>query len=318
LLCRAGVGYLRLVDRDYVELTNLQRQVLFTEDDAVKQRPKSIAACEFLSRVNSKIVLEPVVAELSAGNIDQIFAGADLILDALDNWETRFLINEWCVKEGVAWIYAAALGSQGVTMNFLPNRNKPADDSANAVNASGIQKVYSPYPCLRCVIPENQAQTQHKTCATDGILGMTTGTIAAIQAAEAIKILVHSPDVREGLLTVDVWKNRYKNIRPDWNADCPVCVKGQYEYLYRNNKSRLLRLCGRNAIQITPESPTRINLSEFAANLARVGNVDVNEFILNFSNDDIKISLFQDGRAIIENAKDESHAKSIYTELIGL
>ncbi|MDR2642886.1 MAG: ThiF family adenylyltransferase [Planctomycetaceae bacterium] len=311
ILCRAGIGRLRLIDRDYVEFTNLQRQILFTEEDAIKRRPKAVAACEFLKKVNSEIVLEPVVSELNSGNITQILDGVDLVLDAVDNWETRFLINEWSVKNKIAWIYSAALGSQGMTMNFCYNNS----DNSNTPNNSAVN---SNRPCLRCFIPADQSQTQQQTCATAGILAMSTGTAASIQATEAVKIILNSPATREGLLTIDLWTNRFKNIKIDRDMDCPVCVCGNYEYLSRSGGMRVQKLCGRNSIQITPELQTPIDLESFAKTLANAGKIEANRYILNFTNDECQFVLFQDGRAIIENVQDETHAKSIYNEFIGL
>ncbi|MDR1053774.1 MAG: ThiF family adenylyltransferase [Planctomycetaceae bacterium] len=310
ILCRAGIGYLRLVDRDYVEFTNLQRQVLFTENDAIKRNPKAVAACEYLSGVNSEIVLEPVVSEVNSGNIVQILDGVDLVLDAVDNWETRFLVNEWSVKNKIAWIYSAALGSQGITMNFCYNNSDNANNTEISSNLN--------CPCLRCFIPADQPQTQQQTCATAGILAMTTGAIASIQATEAIKIILNSSAIRKELLTIDVWNNRFKNIKIDRDPDCPVCVRGNYEYLSRSGGMRIQKICGRDSIQIIPDSQTKINLESFAANLSGIGKLEVNQYILNFANEEFQFTLFQDGRAIIENAQNESHAKSIYNEFIGL
>ncbi|MDR1485925.1 MAG: ThiF family adenylyltransferase [Planctomycetaceae bacterium] len=317
ILCRAGIGRLRLIDRDYVEFTNLQRQILFTEDDAIKRQPKAVAACDFLTRVNSEIVLLPVVSELNSGNIDQILGGVDLVLDAVDNWETRFLINEWSVKNRIAWIYSAALGANGLTMNFRYNNsespnnpNNPNDSSSNFADAN--------HPCLRCFVPSDQSQTQQQTCATAGILATTTGTIASIQAAEAVKIIIHSPAIRDGLLTIDLWNNRFKNIKIDRDCDCPVCVRGNYEYLLSSGGMRVQKICGRNSIQITPESQTQIDLELFAKKLSKAGKTEANKYILNFSNEECQFVLFQDGRAIIENIQDETHAKSIYNEFIGI
>ncbi|MDR2169274.1 MAG: ThiF family adenylyltransferase [Planctomycetaceae bacterium] len=316
ILCRAGIGRLRLVDRDYVELTNLQRQILFTEADVTNQQPKSIAACEYLKKVNSEIILEPVVAELNSGNIAQILDGVDLILDAVDNWETRFLINEWSVKNKITWIYAAALGSQCVTMNF--RYNNTCNNTGNNTGGDSNNSCDSNSPCLRCLIPAEHPQTQQQTCATAGILAMTPGTIASIQAAEAVKIILNSNAIREGLLTIDLWNNRFKNIKIKRNPDCPVCSHKIYDYLSRNANAKIQKICGRNAIQISPESQTNINLIEYAKKLEKIGNVKTNQYILNFTNDNLQFTLFQDGRAIIENPKNEIHAKNIYNEFIGL
>ncbi|MDR2346291.1 MAG: ThiF family adenylyltransferase [Planctomycetaceae bacterium] len=331
ILCRSGIGRLKLIDRDYVEFTNLQRQILFTEDDAIKYRAKSIAACDFLSKVNSEIKIEPIVTELNAGNIDNILNNVTLILDAVDNWETRFLINDWSVKNKTAWIYAAALGSQGMTMNFRYNNSDNSINSINSANSTNsinsTTNIYetnniglgqSVYPCLRCFVPSDQYQSQQPTCATAGILAMTTSSIASIQAAEAVKIILNSPDIRDGLLTIDLWNNRFKNIKIEHDPNCQVCVHGNFEYLSYNAGMKVQKICGRNSIQISPESQTEINLESFAATLANIGQVEANQYMLIFSNEEYQFVLFKDGRAIIENAKNEFHAKTIYNEFIGL
>ena len=200
-LARAGIGFLRLVDRDHVERINLHRQILYTEEDARRRVPKAVAACSVLVRANSEIHIEPVVAELNADNIESMFCDVDLVLDAVDNWKTRFLINEFCRKKLLPWIYCAALGSQGMTMNFLP----------------GDQ------PCLQCVIPSQTISGNQSTCVTEGVLNMTTGAIAAIQTAEAVKILLGSPHVRQGLFVADFWKDRFKTIPVEKDSNCPVC-----------------------------------------------------------------------------------------------
>jgi len=198
-LARAGVGFLRLIDKDSVERTNLHRQILYIEDDADNNVPKVAAACAFLTRANSDIQLEPVVAELHAGNVESLFRDVDLVLDAVDHWGTRFLVNKICQKTSLPWIYCAALGAEGMTMNFLPND-----------------------PCLQCVVPRQTLGVQ-PTCVTEGVLNMATGAIAAIQAAEAIKILLGSPHIRRGLFVADFWNNRFKTIPFEKDVQCPVC-----------------------------------------------------------------------------------------------
>ncbi|MCL2743007.1 MAG: ThiF family adenylyltransferase [Planctomycetaceae bacterium] len=201
LLCRAGVGVLRLIDRDVVELVNLHRQVLYNENDAALGVPKAAAACRYLSKVNSETTLKPVVAELDSGNIGEYLNDVDLVLDGTDNWETRFLLNEYCRERNIPWIYCAALGSVGMTMNILPK-----DDA----------------PCLQCLTKDNVIP-QNETCVTAGVLNTTTSFIASVQAAEAVKILLGSPNVRTGLFTADLWNNRFKTLRIEKDAECPVC-----------------------------------------------------------------------------------------------
>jgi len=203
-LARAGVGFLRLIDKDHVERINLHRQTLYTEEDADKEVPKAVAACSFLARVNSEIRLEPIVAELNADNAEAMLGDVDLVLDAVDNWNTRFHINRVCRKQSLPWIYCAALGSEGMTMNFLPGE----------------------HPCLECVAPQQTLADSQPTCETMGVLNMTTGGIAAIQSAEAVKILLGSPHVRQGLFVADFWKNTFKTIPFGKDQHCSVCSGG--------------------------------------------------------------------------------------------
>jgi len=294
-LCRAGVGHLRIIDRDYVELTNLQRQILFTEDDARQDLPKAIAAARHLSKVNSEITIEPIVTDVNPSNIESLVSDADLVLDATDNFEIRLLINEACHKYKIPWIYCGALGSEGMTMNILPGDG----------------------PCLRCFISGSSAGPSH-TCSTFGVLNMLTGTMASIQTAEAVKILLGSDCVRRDLLTIDLWLNRFETIGLLRSEDCPVCAHGRYERLGEVVGSYTTSLCGTNSIQIVPPKPVKADFDALAEKLQKAGSVRHNGFTLTFSDGKHEIILFQDGRAMIKNAIDENNAKSIYTEHIGL
>jgi adenylyltransferase/sulfurtransferase len=301
LLCRAGVGHLRLIDRDYVEKTNLQRQILYNEEDAEKRRPKAVAAADHLSKINSEIMLEPVVAELGAANIGQLFEKVDLVLDGLDNWETRFLINEVCHQSGIPWIYSAALGAETMSMNLLPGEN---------------------CPCLRCFLSPESGSAAGQSCATAGVLNMATGMIAAVQAAEAVKILTGASEIRNGLFVADLWNNRFKTIHIEKDLDCPVCIHGRYEFLNRSGGSRVTRICGSNSIQVSPPKPVQLPLETMAEQLSKNRDyrtkIEIHPFMLNFDNGKNHIQIFQDGRAIIENACDEAEALSIYSEFVGL
>ncbi|GHT25500.1 thiamine/molybdopterin biosynthesis protein MoeB [Planctomycetales bacterium] len=296
LLCRAGIGFLRLIDRDIVELSNLQRQILFDENDAAQTVPKAVAACRHLEKVNSEITLEPVVAEIDSDNISQLFSGFDLILDGTDNWETRFLINEYCRKENIPWIFCAALGSLGMTMNILPDGNAS---------------------CLQCLTASSEIPEQNGTCSTDGVLNMTTGFIASMQAAEAVKILLKSPNIRNGLFVADLWNNRFKTMPIEKDADCPVCVKHHYDYLYRMKSLTVKRMCGSDSVQISPERPLKTDLKTVAETLKQFGTVEQDAFMLQFDDGKHKIILFSDGRAVIEHAAGEMNAKQIYTDYFG-
>ena len=294
-LCRAGIGYIRMVDRDYVELTNLQRQILFTEDDAAQNMPKAIAAWEHLRKVNSEITMEPVVSDVNPSNIENLIKDVELVLDATDNFEIRLLINEACDKHNIPWIYCGALGSQGMTMNVLHDNG----------------------PCLRCFISESSTSSSH-TCSTFGVLNMLTNTMASIQTAEAVKILINSPDVRRELLTLDLWSNRFDMIALAKDSDCPVCVHKRYEHLGAVVGAYATSLCGANSVQIVPPKPVKVDFAALAEKLGKAGEVRYNEFTLTFSDSKHEIILFQDGRAMIKNAIDENNAKSVYNEYIGL
>ena len=294
-LCRAGVGYIRLVDRDYVELSNLQRQILFNEDDARNKLPKAAAAVNHLSKVNSEITLEPVITDVNSGNIEKIISGVDLVLDATDNFEIRRLINEACCKLQIPWIYCGALGSQGMTMNFTQDENTP---------------------CLRCFMGEKVAS--HDTCSSFGVLNMLTSTMASIQTAEAVKILLGAKTIRKNLLTLDLWSSEFSTITITKDPNCPVCVHNKYEYLGKNIGSYSTSICATDSIQIMPPRPVEVNFTVMEERLAKSGTVKNNGFALIFSNGTHEIILFRDGRAMIKNAIDENNAKSIYTEYIGL
>jgi adenylyltransferase/sulfurtransferase len=300
-LCRAGIGHLRLIDRDYVERTNLQRQILYDEEDAKKRLPKAVAVCQHLKQVNSEIVLEPVVAELNSVNIGSVFKDVDLVLDGLDNWETRFLVNEACCQSGIPWIYCAALGAEAMSMNLLTGENQP---------------------CLCCFLSPESGSAAGQSCAADGILNTATGMIAAIQAAEAVKILVGSPEIRRGLFVADLWKNRFKMVPLEKDIHCPVCVHRRYEYLNRANHSMVTRLCGGNSFQVLPSVYVQLSLETIAEHLAKTlknqEQIHLHPFMLTFDDGQHCIQIFQDGRAIIENARDETDAKSIYTEYVGV
>ena len=293
-LCRAGVGHIRMVDRDYVELTNLQRQMIYTEEDARQSLPKAAAAHAHLSQVNSDITLEPIIADANPGNIEHLLEGANLVLDATDNWETRLLINETCHAHSIPWVYCGVLGAAAMTMNILPGE-----------------------PCLRCFIGDAGAAPGH-SCATFGVLNMTTNAIASIQAAEALKILIGSKDVRRGLLTMDLWSNQIDTIQTRQRPDCPVCAHGRYEYFGHATGSYTTALCGGNSVQVAPAVPTKIDFDALAEKLRPAGQVRQTPFSLIFSNNKHEITLFADGRALIKNAESESHAKSLYAEYIGL
>lgn len=295
-LCRAGVGYLRLVDRDYVEISNLQRQAIYTEQDVRDNLPKAVAAVQYLKKVNSEISLEPVVSDANSGNIEKLIEGMDLVLDGTDNVETRFLMNDACQKHRLPWIYGGAIQSTGMSMNILPGET----------------------PCFRCLTPNLPAPGSYPTCSTVGVLAMITGVIGCIESTEALKILTGSPDVRKNLFYMDVWQNTTNYIDVERTPECPTCGQQNYEYLESMKGSYTTNLCGRDSIQVIPAMTGDINFAVLAGKLDALGSVKYNPYMLNFDVGELGITLFKDGRAIIKNVKDENAAKSVYSEYIGL
>ncbi len=295
-LCRAGVGFLRLVDRDYVELSNLQRQTLYTEEDAQQRTPKAVAACEHLKKVNSEIVLEPVSIDVNSSNVEALISDVDLVLDGSDNLEVRYLINEACVKQNRSWIYAGALIGAGMTMNILPSET----------------------PCLRCLFPQVLPAGSGPTCSTTGVLNGITGIVASIASTEALKILIGSTSVRKSFLAIDIWNNQFDEIAIEKNPNCPVCGRHEYELLGRLSSSYTTSLCGRDSVQVVPGAAATVDFEQLAQRLKKVGIVRYNKFMLQFSDSKVEFNLFPDGRAIMNKVKDENAAKSAYSEYIGL
>ena len=294
LLARAGVGRLRIIDRDYVETSNLQRQVLFDEADASESLPKAVAAARKISAFNSQIRVEGEVADLTPQNAQQMLGHSDLILDATDNFETRYLMNDFAVKQGVPWIYAAAVASYAVTMNVLPGETA----------------------CLSCIFPDPPHGTV-ESCDTAGILNPAVNLVGSIQAAEALKLLVGARDkLRRTLLSFDVWANHHAEVdagKP--RADCPTC--GQRDFSYLAGKGRpQITLCGRNSVQIH-ERQRAVDFTELTARLQPHGTVKHNSFVLKFWREPYELTLFPDGRAIIKGTTDTGVARSLYARFIG-
>jgi len=294
LLARAGVGRLTLIDRDYVERSNLQRQILFDESDAADSLPKAIAAEKRLLAINSEIAIRAVVEDLDSRNAADLLASADVILDATDNFETRYLINDWAVRETVSWIYGAAVGSYGITMPILPDRGA----------------------CFRCVYPLPPSGDQ-PTCETAGVLNPVTTTIGAWQAASALRILSgHAADLELRIVTMDVWTGSVRAIaQPGRDAECPCCAKRDFEHLERSRRAPV-SLCGRNAVQIH-DRRRPLDLAGLSAKLAPLGQVRSNDFALRFELDSYQMTIFPDGRAIIKGTTDIAVARSLYSRYIG-
>jgi molybdopterin/thiamine biosynthesis adenylyltransferase len=295
LLVRAGVGHVRLIDRDFVEWSNLQRQVLFDESDAREGLPKAVAAARRLKLINSEVEIEPAVADLTPANAADLLEDAELILDATDNFETRYLINDFAVRAGTPWIYGAAVGSYGLKMAIAPGRTA----------------------CLRCVYPQAPEGPQ-PTCETEGVLGPVTAAIAALQAADALKILaLGAESIESGLVTLDVWTGEIRPLAaPARDPDCPCCARREFPHLEGARRSPI-SLCGRNAVQIHDRFRP-LNLPELAARLGAVAPVRSNEFALRVQLEAFELTVFPDGRAIVKGTTDVGVARSLYARYIGV
>jgi adenylyltransferase/sulfurtransferase len=291
-LARAGIGFLRIIDRDYVELSNLQRQWLFDECDVEQGMPKAAAAARKIAGINSQILVDPLVADLTAANAADALDGMDLILDGTDNFETRYLINDFAVERGVPWIYGAAVGSYGIAMPVIPGKTA----------------------CLRCVYPDPPSGAQ-PTCETAGVLGSVTALIASWQVSEAIKILCGVEPARK-ITTVDVWSGEIRQVaEPGPVADCPTCGRREFPYLTGERRAPV-SLCGHNAVQIH-ERARPLELRDLAARLAPLGPVRSNEFALRFEAPPYLLTIFPDGRAIVKGTTDVGIARSLYARYIG-
>jgi molybdopterin/thiamine biosynthesis adenylyltransferase len=294
LLVRAGVGYVRIIDRDFVEPSNLQRQTLFDESDALRALPKAVAAERKLLSINSAVVVEGLVADLNSGNAQELLAGVDLLLDGTDNFETRFLINDFAVKSKTPWIYAAAVASYGLTMTVRP----------------GIT------PCLACLL-ETGSHGLEETCDTIGVLGSIVNLIASLQVAEALKLLSGHADALHGrLISSDVWSGRMQSLRVHRNPECRACAKNHFAYLDGDAQPHIT-LCGRDSVQIH-ETSRSMDLHALGLRLAPiVSDVRQNDFLLRFRVAPYEMTVFADGRAILKGTKDPAVARSLYARYIG-
>ena len=294
LLARAGVGYLRLVDRDYIEPSNLQRQVLFDEADAAESLPKAIAAARKIAAFNSEIVVEPHAADLTPDNVEELLANVDIILDGTDNFETRYLINDVAVDRGVPWIYAAGVASYAVTMNILPRETA----------------------CLACIFPDSPRGIV-ETCDTSGILNSAVNFVASIAATEALKLAVGAREkLRRTLLSYDVWTNDFATVNADKpRPGCRACQKRDFVHLDGEGRPHI-SLCGRNSVQIH-ERERPIDFDEIAQRLLPLGAVKHNDFVLRFWREPYELTLFPDGRAIIKGTTDTAIARSLYARFVG-
>jgi molybdopterin/thiamine biosynthesis adenylyltransferase len=296
LLVRAGVGRVRILDRDFVEPSNLQRQSLFDEDDARSAIPKAVAAERKLRSINSSGAVEGLVSDLNPHNVQELLTGFDLILDGTDNFETRFLINDFAVHSARPWIYAAAVASYGVTMTIRPGLT----------------------PCLACLLESSSnGHGLEDTCDTIGVLGPIVNLIASLEAAEALKLLSGRPDaLHNRLISSDVWTGHFQSVRVAQNPSCRACVRREFSYLQGQAQPHIT-LCGRDSVQIH-ERNRSLDLTALRNKLApTVSDVRHNEFLLCFRADLYQMTVFADGRAILKGTKDPAVARSLYARYIG-
>ncbi len=294
-LVRAGVGKVRIVDRDFIEYHNLHRQVLFDEDDIRNELPKAVAAERHLKKVNSSVEVEGIVADVNYTNIEKLIRDANLVLDGLDNFETRFLMNDACLKHGIPWVYGGAISSTGMTMNIIPGKT----------------------PCFRCFSASPPSGGILPTCDTVGVIGPVPFIIGSMEAAEAMKILIGAEaEINRDLISIDVWKGTFSRLKISRRADCPAC-NGKYEFLEGKFGLRTTALCGQNAVQVLNPETGNISLEELATRLKPVGEASCNEFMLRFTVDNYEMIVFPDGRAIVRNTTDESLARGLYAKYIG-
>lgn len=294
---RAGVGFVRLVDRDFIEEHNLQRQLLYDEDDIAANLPKAVAAALKLRRVNHHVMIEPVVADVNPNNVEALIADCDLVLDGGDNFEVRMLVNDACLKHRRPWIYGAAIGTYGMTMPFLPGDG----------------------PCFRCLLADVPAPGSTDTCDTVGVLGTVPQVIAGLQVTEALKLLTgHSEALCRDLRYFDLWTADMERVRlQKSDTPCPACDEGRYEFLDSREGTWATALCGHEAVQITMRGTAQVDLARLAERLRAVGQVVCNEYLLRLSVDGYELTVFNGGRTIIRGCTDPTVARALYARYIG-
>ncbi len=303
-LVRAGVGFIRVIDRDFVEPSNLQRQVLFDEADVTNNMPKAESAANKMRLINSGVVVESIVADINRTNIEEFCRGSDLILDGTDNFEVRYLINDVSIKLGIPWVYGGAVGTEGMTMTILPGKT----------------------PCLRCVFEASPGPGEVGTCETAGVLGPAVGVIANYQAAEALKILAGKPEtINTELITLNLWENTFRKVKiaplAGRKGKCPCCALRTFDWLEGEQGTQTTTLCGRNAVQVTQRAGVKLDFAQLANQLRASGTVSANKFLLKFSVTDAaeayEFTVFPDGRAIIKGTDDTDRARTLYAKYIG-
>lgn len=298
-LVRAGVGFVRIVDRDFVELNNLQRQVLYDEQDVVDNLPKSIAAANRLRRINSEVEIEPIVADVTHLNIAKLAGDVDVIVDGTDNFGTRLLVNDFAIKHNKPWVYGGCIGAEGQTMTILPGETA----------------------CLACLIADAPPPGTTPTCDTAGIIGPIVHVVASIEAAEALKILSgHREAVSRRLAIIDLWDSQVRHVDLDKLAssnDCRVCKHREFVWLAGERGDSSAVLCGRNAVQLSGAAGAAISLDELAARLNSIGRVERNAYLVRFYVDDYVVTVFADGRTIVGGTNDVATARTVQARYIG-
>lgn len=299
VLVRAGIGHLRLIDRDFIETSNLQRQVLFDESDVAANLPKAEAAAQKLRQINSTVTIEPVVTDIDRTNILGLVQDADLILDGTDNFEIRYLINDAAIKLEKPWVFGGCIGSHGQTMTIIPGST----------------------PCLRCVIEAAPAPGEAQTCETAGVLGPIVNIVASYQATEAFKILTGRLDaINRDLIFLDIWENVHKKLaiaRLRDRGNCVCCKQRKFEWLDGMHGAQTTSLCGRNAVQVSHRVTGQLDFAGMAKQLSIIGQVSFNRFMLKFEVDEYQFTVFPDGRAIIKGTSDIDKARTLYAKYIG-
>lgn len=298
-MVRAGVGFVRLIDRDFVEPSNLQRQMLYDESDAAEHLPKAIAAHAKLSKINSEVTIEPIVADLTAYNAEELLTDVDLVLDATDNFQVRYLVNDVCVKHGIPWVYGGAVSATGTFTAIRP----------------GVT------PCLRCLFPDAPNPGEMATCDTAGVIGPIIHIVASYQATEAFKILAGATDaLNPNLEHFEIWHNRHQQIKVanGRREDCPCCGQRQFTFLQpESQEGQAVSLCGRDTVQISPADYASLDLDALAKRLSPLGSVEQNKFLLRFHVDPHTLVIFPDGRVLVQGTDDISLARTLHAKYIG-
>ena len=301
-LVRSGVGFVRIVDRDFVELSNLQRQVLYDEEDVARQWPKAVAAAQKLRAINSTVEIDPRVADVDASNILSFAGDVDVIVDGTDNFEIRFLINDASLETGIPWINGGVIGSHGQVMTIIPGRT----------------------PCLRCLISDVPEPGATETCDTAGVIGPAVNVVASLQVVATLKLLIEPDRAVEPTLTVvDVWDGTWRRLKlgrdlPE-KTNCPACVRGERSWIRGERGAKSTVLCGRNAVQVSPPQAGQLALEELEQKLSTSGAVTRNPFLLRLAptGTEYELTVFPDGRAIIRGTEEIAVARSLYARYVG-